>query len=278
LLRRKNGFVLRLKRSERVRFHLFGSISGAIEKVTPRFYVPQCQIEREMLRIEGNEVRHIRRVLRLRVGDEITVFDGSGKEYEGTIVKEGPTSVMIAVQNILSSKKESPLEITLAQSLLKGEKMEYLIQKATELGVNEIIPFFSSRSVPLLDKSSSQKRCRRWERIAIEASKQCGRGLIPGIRSLQDYSEMLEAAPPDSLRLILWERKGPRLKEVLDRSREIKKTFFIVGPEGGMSRGEVEQAEKKGFLPVTLGGRILRSETASLCLLSILQYERGDIG
>jgi 16S rRNA (uracil1498-N3)-methyltransferase len=244
----------------------------------PRFYVPNPHIEKEMLKIEGNEVRHIRRVLRLKVGDNLSVFDGSGREYEGTIVEEDPSAVMVMVQNILSSKTESHLEITLAQSMVKGEKMDYLIQKATELGVKKIIPFFSYRSVPLLDKSKRLKRYHRWERIAVEASKQCGRGVVPKIEPLKDYSEMLQTAPLDSLRLILWERVGESLKEVLKESKEKKKVFFIVGPEGGMSDEEVEHAKRAGFIPVTLGRRILRSETASLCLLSILQYERGDIG
>jgi len=244
----------------------------------PRFYVPNPHIEKEMLKIEGNEVRHIRRVLRLKVGDNLSVFDGSGREYEGTIVEEDPSAVMVMVQNILSSKTESHLEITLAQSMVKGEKMDYLIQKATELGVKKIIPFFSYRSVPLLDKSKRLKRYHRWERIAVEASKQCGRGGVPKIEPLKDYSEMLQTAPLDSLRLILWERVGESLKEVLKESKEKRKVFFIVGPEGGMSDEEVEHAKRSGFIPVTLGRRILRSETASLCLLSILQYERGDIG
>jgi 16S rRNA (uracil1498-N3)-methyltransferase len=231
-----------------------------------------------MLRIEGDEVRHIRRVLRLKAGDEIAVFNGSAKEYEGKIVEEGPSSVVIMIQNILSSKRESPLEITLAQSLLKGEKMDYLIQKATELGVKEIIPFFSSRSVPLLEKSRRLRRYHRWGKIAIEASKQCGRGVIPKIEPLQDYYEMLQNISQDFLRLILWEKEGTRLKEALEGSKEKVKIFFIVGPEGGLSQKEVEDAKEKGFIPVTLGKRILRSETASLCLLSILQYEWGDIG
>jgi 16S rRNA (uracil1498-N3)-methyltransferase len=244
----------------------------------PRFYVPYPQIENGMLRIEGNEVRHIRRVLRLKAGDEIIVFNGSVKEYNGTIVEEDPSSVVIRIQNIFPSPKESPLEITLAQSLLKGEKMDYLIQKVTELGIKEIIPFFSSRSVPLLDKSKKLKRLHRWERIAIEASKQCGRGMIPKIELFKDYSEMLETSSPDFLRLILWEGEGVRLKEVLEGSKEKTKIFFIVGPEGGLSHEEVTDAKRKGFIPITLGRRILRSETASLCLLSILQYEWGDIG
>jgi 16S rRNA (uracil1498-N3)-methyltransferase len=244
----------------------------------PRFYLPQPRIEKGMLTIEGDEVRHIRKVLRLKRGDEIVVFNGSGKEYGGTIVEEGPSSVVITIQNIFSSKTESQLEITLAQSLLKGDKMDYLIQKATELGVKEIIPFFSSRSVPLLEESRRLKRYHRWERIAVEASKQCGRGVVLKIEPLQDYSEILRTASPDSLRLILWEREGVRLKEALERSKEKTKIFFIIGPEGGLSEEEVDQAKRNGFTPVTLGRRILRSETASLCLVSILQYEWGDMG
>ncbi len=244
----------------------------------PRFYVPNPQIEKGMLKVEGQEVRHIRRVLRLRAGDGIVVFDGSGKEYGGRIVEEGPASVLIEIQNITSPGRESPLEVTLAQSLLKGEKMDYVIQKATELGVKEIIPFFSFRSVPLLDKSKRLKRYHRWERIAVEASKQCGRGAIPRIEPLQDYLEILQAPSPDCLRLILWEKEGAGLKEILKKAMGKKKIFFIVGPEGGVSDEEVEHARRAGFIPVNLGKRILRSETASLCLLSILQYEWGDLG
>ena len=243
-----------------------------------RFYVPQPRIEKGMLKVEGEEVKHIRKVLRLKEGDEITVFDGLGREFEGTIVEEGLSSVVIRVNSVYSSKRDSPLEVTLAQSLLKGEKMDYLIQKATELGVKEIIPFLSSRSVPLLEKSRRLKRHHRWERIAIEASKQCGRGVVPRIEFLQDYSEMLPKASPNALRLILWEREGIKLKEILERSKEKKKIFFVIGPEGGFSQGEVDEAKEAGFIAVTLGRRILRAETASLCLLSILQYEQGDMG
>jgi 16S rRNA (uracil1498-N3)-methyltransferase len=243
-----------------------------------RFYVPQPRLEKGMLKVEGEEVKHIRKVLRLTEGDEITVFDGLGKEFEGTIVEEGLSSVVIRVKSVYPSKRDSPLEVTLAQSLLKGEKMDYLIQKATELGVKEIMPFLSSRSVPLLEKSKKLKRHHRWERIAIEASKQCGRGVVPMIEFLQDYSEMLQKASPNALRLILSEREGIKLKETLERSKEKKEIFFVIGPEGGFSQGEVDEAKRAGFIPVTLGKRILRAETASLCFLSIVQYEQGDIG
>jgi 16S rRNA (uracil1498-N3)-methyltransferase len=243
-----------------------------------RFYVPQPWIENGMVKIEGDEVKHIRKVLRLKTGDGIVVFDGLGKELEGTIIEEKLSSIVIRIQNIFSSERDSPLEVTLAQSLLKGEKMDYLIQKATELGVKEIIPFFSSRSVPFLEKSRRLKRHHRWEKIAVEASKQCGRGVVPKIEFLQDYSDMLQMASTEDLRLILWERDGVKLKEVLERSKEKRKIFFIIGPEGGFNQLEVDETKKAGFTPVTLGRRILRAETASLCFLSILQYERGDIG
>jgi len=243
-----------------------------------RFYVPNPAVEKGLLKVEGSEVRHIRRVLRLKVGDRLILFDGSAKEYEGIIVEENPSSVVMKVENISSLSKESSLEITLAQSLLKGEKMEYLIQKATELGIKKIVPFFSSRSIPLLDKSKKLRRYHRWEKIAIEACKQCGRITVPKVEPLQDYSEMLRMAPSEALRLILWEKEGQGLKEALKGSEGRTTIFFVVGPEGGMSDEEVGEAEKAGFIPITLGKRILRSETASLCLLSVLQYEWGDLG
>jgi hypothetical protein len=137
--------------------------------------------------------------------------------------------VVIRLENVYSSERDSPLEVTLAQSLLKGEKMDYLIQKATELGIREIVPFFSSRSVPLLDKPKKLRRYHRWEKIAVEASKQCGRGILPEVRPLQDYSEMLRLAPADALRFILWEKQGVSLRQILKQSPEKKKIFFVVG-------------------------------------------------
>jgi 16S rRNA (uracil1498-N3)-methyltransferase len=243
-----------------------------------RFYVPHPQIEDGILRVEGDEVRHIRKVLRLRAGDALSIFDGSGKEYEGTIVKEGSASVSIRVQTIFPSQRESDLEIIFAQSLLKGEKMDYLIQKATELGVKRIVPFISSRSIPSLEKKKRIDRHRRWEKIAIGASKQCGRGIVPMIDPLQEYPQILQSVPRETLRLILWEEGGKRLKEVLKKLEQETAVFFLVGPEGGLTKEEVEQATRVDFIPITLGERVLRSETAGLCLLSVLQYEWGDMG
>ncbi|OGP89007.1 MAG: hypothetical protein A2156_05015 [Deltaproteobacteria bacterium RBG_16_48_10] len=243
-----------------------------------RFYVPHPKVEDGILKVEGDEVKHIRKVLRLKRGDEVSIFDGSGKEYEGTIVEEGSFSVSIEVRNLFFSPAEPNLSITLAQSLLKGEKMDYLIQKATELGVKRIVPFISSRSIPLLEKAKRLGRHRRWEKIAIGASKQCGRGVLPQIDPPGDYPQILGSVPQDSLRLILWEKGGEKLREILKKKERENEIFFIVGPEGGLSQEEVEEAKRANFIPITLGERILRSETASLCLLSILQYEWGDMG
>ncbi|MGB9628388.1 MAG: 16S rRNA (uracil(1498)-N(3))-methyltransferase [Thermodesulfobacteriota bacterium] len=242
-----------------------------------RFYVSQLQIEKGVTKVEGSEARHIRKILRLKPGDEVILFNGSTQQYLGTIIEDHSNSVTIRIQKILPSQSESPLEVTLAQSLLKGEKMDYLIQKATELGVRRVIPFLSSRSIPRLDESQLFRRQQRWEKIAIEASKQCGRGIIPSVDPLQDYSNLLKNAPNEALRLLLWEKEGVRLKDFLRGLTEKKEVFFVVGPEGGLSKEEVIQAEQFGFIPVFLGERILRAETVSLCILSILQYEWGDL-
>ncbi|MGQ9509852.1 MAG: 16S rRNA (uracil(1498)-N(3))-methyltransferase [Thermodesulfobacteriota bacterium] len=243
-----------------------------------RFYIPHPIIKNGKLRIEGSEVRHIRRVLRLKAGDGVVIFDGEEKEYQGTIIKHEPRAVIVRIQKIIPVHKESPLEITAAQSILKGEKMDYFIQKAAELGVVRIIPFFSSRSVPLLDKSKRLSRYHRWQKIAIEASKQCGRGKVPEVLPLQDFSEMIRLATENSIRLILWEKERRRLKEIFKEQKKVKDIIFVVGPEGGFGEKEIEEAQKNGFITISLGERILRAETASLCLLSILQYEWGDIG
>ena len=243
-----------------------------------RFYVPQPQIENRLLKVEGSEARHIRLVLRLKPGDVVTLFDGSGKEYHGMIIGLGASSVSVRIDDISLSDTESPLEITLAQSLLKGEKMDYLIQKATELGVRRIVPFSSSRSVPLLDPSKQLKRKQRWESLAVAASKQCGRSMLPKIEPLQDYAVMLSSIPRDGLRLIMSEHGGGDLRRSLEGTKEVVRVFFIVGPEGGWSRHEIELAEREGVIPITLGKRILKAETAGLCLISILQYILGDLG
>jgi 16S rRNA (uracil1498-N3)-methyltransferase len=244
----------------------------------PRFYAPKAQVVDGMIRLEGREVKHIRTVLRLGVGDEILLFDGQSMEYEGSIAETGTSYILVRVDRVRACRTESPLYVTLAQSLLKGEKMDYVVQKATEVGVKRISPFISSRSIPRLEKSKDLTRRRRWEKIAMEASKQCGRGAVPEIETVRNYDQVIENPSEGSVRLLLWEKEGEHLKKVLGSRQENSDVFFIVGPEGGLSLDEVEKARRVGFIPVNLGRRILRAETAGICLLSILQYEWGDMG
>jgi 16S rRNA (uracil1498-N3)-methyltransferase len=243
-----------------------------------RFYIPEAQVQDGKLEIKGRESKHIRNVLRLKAGDWITVFDGAAREYQGPILHMSTSSVMIRVEGITWAGPGTNLEIILAQSILKGEKMDYLVQKATELGISEIIPFFSTRSIPRFETPRGMERSRRWERIAIEASKQSGRGILPRVTPPRTYAEVLGAATSDVLRLILWEKEGIALKEILKRRPLEKKLLFIVGPEGGLCEEEISEAKERGFAAITLGKRILRAETASLSLLSIIQYEWGDMG
>jgi 16S rRNA (uracil1498-N3)-methyltransferase len=243
-----------------------------------RFYVPQAQVVQGKITVKGEEVRHIRKVLRLRKGDSLSLFDGLGNEYEGKIDEESSFSVSIEVQTISRPERESGLQITLGQSLLKGDKMDYLIRKATELGVRRMVPIHSSRSVPFLDESKQSERRERWEKIVIEAAKQCGRSFLPIMDLPMDYPDFLKKTSEGEHRFILWEGGGERLKDVLKQSDGVREIISLVGPEGGWSREEMKGARKAGFLAVSLGKRILRAETASLSLLSILQYEWGDMG
>lgn len=243
----------------------------------PRFYVPEPCMEGDLIRIRGNEARHIRTVLRLKPGDRLSVFDGSSKEYEGKIVKTEGSDLLVQVETHSIHEEESGPAITLAQSLLKGNKMDWVIQKATELGATEIIPFISSRTIPRLAASKEKSRQERWKRISVEACKQCGRSVLPKLSSVLEYSRMLRIPTEKTLRLFLWERSGMGLKEVITATKERQDVFFVVGPEGGWSDEEAQEASMAGFIPITLGRRILRAETVGLCILGILQYELGGL-
>jgi 16S rRNA (uracil1498-N3)-methyltransferase len=177
--------------------------------------------------------------------------------------------------------RESPLTIIMGQSLVKGNKMDSIIQKATELGVSEVFPFLSSRSIPYLDKGRIEHRVNRWRRIAVESSKQCGRLIPLRIETVAKFDDVLERASLATKRIILWE-KGTRSLASLFRERNATacpspKVYFLVGPEGGFSEEEIKRAERAHFVPVGLGSRILRVETAGLSFVSILQYEWGDL-
>ena len=237
-------------------------------------YVPSDQIRSGIAYIDGEERHHIN-VLRLHVGDEIRLLDGVGGVYEGVISTLRRDE---AIVRILREYRQSPVErVDLYQGLPKGEKFDLIIQKATELGVYSITPLLCRRSIPRIDGDKIANRVRRWNRIAVEACKQCGRAFFPKINRPKSFDEVLGEVKAD-LKLILWE--GERKKRLRDVLREMVpgSVAILIGPEGGFEEMEVQSAIDVGFQSVSLGKPILRTETAAIASLSIVQYELGQLG
>jgi 16S rRNA (uracil1498-N3)-methyltransferase len=233
----------------------------------------------DRIEISGAEARHIRKVLRLKEGDEITLFNGTGMEYWGTIEGQRPHRIVVKVGKTNTPRRESPIDVILGQGLLKGNKMDYVLQKSTEMGVSTIFPFISSRTVPTLGGEQAERRWNRWKRIVVESAKQCGRTIPPRVEGIRDLGSILEWPFRDFVKLILWEKERRSLKERMrEMDRNYRKFLFLVGPEGGFCEGEISAAKGNGFICVGLGPRILRSETVGVAMLSILQYEFGDWG
>jgi len=244
----------------------------------PRFFIEKGRIRDNIGIIVGEDVKHISRVLRLGVGDRVVLFDDAGWEYHAKIKEESFRELMVDIIKKFLPQRESPIEIILGQGLPKLPKMDIIIQKGTELGVSEILPFNSDRSIPKLINDKSFKKVERWRKIALEATKQCGRNFPPHIASPVDFSEILTKDLKDALKLILWEEEGAAaLKEVFDLNPNANKFFILVGPEGGFSRIEIRKAHEAGFNVANMGIRILRSETASISILSVIQHRFGDL-
>lgn len=242
----------------------------------PRVYLPPERITSARITLQSKEARYILTVLRLGPGDEITVFDGEGNEYQTALAEDYEGRMYLAIRAESRPERESPLKITLAQSLLKGEKMKFVIQKATELGVDRILPVVTSRSIPIVEGERESLRLERWQRIAEEAAKQSGRTVVPQIGAINDLADFLDRS--DGTRVILWEGEPTPLREVLREISARERLTLLIGPEGGFSEEEVAAAEARGFLAAGLGQRVLRAETATLSVLSIVQHLLGDLG
>lgn len=215
--------------------------------------------------------QHLGRVLRMQSGDSLLVFNGEGGEFPATIAEVSKKSVKVRLAERVERESESPLKVQLGQCLSKGERMDYAVQKATELGVSTITPLFSERSEVKLPAERAQKRQRHWQQVAISACEQSYRCLVPSINeptSLMVWLDQQEA----ELKLVL----DPRGAESLPTTTKPQSIALLVGPEGGLSEAEIEQAVKAGFKPVVFGPRVLRTETAPVAALSVLQYLWGD--
>jgi len=241
----------------------------------PRFFISPEQVKDQSITISGEDVRHIVTVLRMKTGDELLLCDGKGAEYSVKIAQVNKSE--IAAEVTARSKREIryPL-ITLGQGLPKSDKMDWIVQKATELGVANIIPLITERTI--VKVKDEEKRIARWQKIAREAAMQSNRRDIPAVGRVVSFKDFLRT-PISELRTLLllpWEEGTEPIKNILRRMSGMKQVIVLIGPEGGFSAHEAETAHGKGFHPVSLGPNILRTETAAIAALSMIGYEFFD--
>ena len=243
-----------------------------------RFFLPARQIEGHRATISGVELNHLRRVLRLRTGDRVVVFDDAGCEHEGIIRSLSEDRGEIEIIRSYQVNNESPLKTTLALGLTKGEKMDWVVEKATELGVHSVVPFVSSYTIPKLNERKMAQRSERWQKIALSAAKQCGRVRITEIMAVTEFRDLVAHVSRDTLRLLFWEKECEQgLSELKETRSSTGEVFVMIGPEGGFSSHEAALALEQGFKTVRLGPRILRAETAAVAALAAVQLLWGDL-
>jgi 16S rRNA (uracil1498-N3)-methyltransferase len=244
-----------------------------------RFFLPKERIQDQRGTVIGDELAHLRKVLRLEPGDRFIVFDDTGWEHEAVVCSFSAHQGDIEILRSYQAERESALQMTLAVGLTKGEKMDFVVEKATELGVLNIVPFTSTYTVPKLDDRKAQARTERWKKIVVSAAKQSGRTRLPKVYTLCEFREFVKQPWGDTLKLFFWEREGQQtLKQVHDSQPDARAVLLVVGPEGGFSFAEADMAQQHGFRSVQLGPRILRAETAAVAALSLVQLLWGDLG
>ena len=228
--------------------------------------------------LASDEARHMKDVLRLRPGAECFVFDGAGNEFRCSVESLARDLALLRIQEQVNPRSsESQLCITLAIALLKGEKFDLVVQKATELGVTRIIPVTTRYAdIQLRDQSDATKRVTRWQRIALEAAKQSGRAVVPVVAEPQDIVTLIKKSDP-SLRLMFSEKSGIPLSEISSSSSANDSVLVLVGPEGGWADEEVALAVECNWQVVTLSGRTLRAETAAIVATTLVQHTFGDL-
>ena len=242
----------------------------------PRFHCPPPLPTSGSFDLPPDAAHHAARVLRLREGDRVEIFDGLGNECCGVIAELGGKRVVIGEIAAAGINRESPLQVVLAQALSSSEKMDWVLQKATELGVTEIQPLDTERSVARLSAERAAKRLEHWRQVAISACEQCGRNVLPAIHAPLDIMAWLQQirATADSKFILLPE--GAALLKV--QAKPQGRAILLVGAEGGFTQAESDSALRCGFTPIRLGARVLRTETAAIAGLAALQTLWGDFG
>jgi 16S rRNA (uracil1498-N3)-methyltransferase len=224
--------------------------------------------------LEGSAASHLTRVLRLRAGETLTLFNGMGGEFAASIDKAHGGQVTVRVGEHRPRERESPLTLTLAQGVSRGERMDLVVQKATELGVSRLVPVLTERSVVRLDARQAERKLSHWRAIAAGACEQSGRNRLPELAPPLPLWEFLQQAHGGAVRLLLSPAASSKIDEL---PRPLARATVLIGPEGGLAQAEHEAATASGFMAVCLGPRVLRTETAAIAALTLLQHEFGDL-
>jgi 16S rRNA (uracil1498-N3)-methyltransferase len=239
-----------------------------------RCYIPEPLRANETRLLPESVANHIGRVLRARAGDFLTLFDGRGGEYDAQILSIDRQAVRVQIDAHRALERESPLQITLLQALARGDRMDFIVQKATELGVGSIVAVQSERSVVRLAAEGLAKRCEHWRAIAISACEQCGRNRVPSIEASSDLAGACARAASTDRRLLLAPGAEHTLVEAV---RLASSVCVLIGPEGGFAADELALSQRLGFQGCRLGPRVLRAETAPLAALAAIQSVAGDL-
>lgn len=241
----------------------------------PKFFVTEEDIGNIYIKIHGEDVLHIKKVLRMREGDELEICDSEGFDYVGRIELFDEDEIIVKILSKEKSQTEPPIRVTLFQGIPKAAKMDYIIQKTTELGIFDIVPCTLGRCVVKLE---GNKKIARWQKISEEAAKQSGRGIIPKIHDPVDLKTAIEMLKDYDLKFVPYEcEEENNLRSVLQGKNDVTTVGFIIGPEGGFEKSEIELLKENGITPISLGRRILRTETAGEAVLAMVMYELGDI-
>lgn len=248
-----------------------------------KFFVKENQIKNNIVKIIGQDVNHIKNVLRLNLEDQIKICnEDTSENYNCSIKQIEKDEIICEIKEKVTSQVESNVEITIFQGLPKADKMELIIQKSTELGASRFVPVALNRCIVKLSGKDAQKKIERWQKISEVAAKQCGRDLIPKIENIENIEEVKNQIPDFDLFFVAYEQeKNVYLKQVLqevDKNKEKIKIAFLIGPEGGLEEKEVEQMKNAGAKVISLGNRILRTETVALSVTSIIMYELENFG
>lgn len=243
-----------------------------------RFFIKEEQIQDGYAIIFGDDVNHIKNVLRMKTGEHVYLSCGKDLEYECSLEEFSSEEIRAKIVDVHGMETELATQIVLYQGLPKGDKMEFIIQKAVELGVSKIVPVRMKRCVVKLDDKKAKKKTQRWNTIALSAAKQAKRGIVPEVADVKDYKEALrEAENLDMLLVPYEEAKGISYsRELLEQAKQKKSIGIMIGPEGGFDADEITKARDAGGKTLTLGKRILRTETAGMTMLSILMFTLED--